>query len=205
MLSVAVTGNVASGKSAVSSVWADAGVPVVSADELARRATEPGSEGLEALVEAFGRGVLRPDGSLDREELRGVVFEDGEARRRLEELLHPRIRALRAEWLEERRREGAELVVSEIPLLFETGMEDEFDLVVLVDAPAELRLRRMVEERELDPGEARRIIDAQMPADEKRERSQVVIENDGTLQDLRAEAVAILDLLRARARASEGE
>lgn len=204
MLSVALTGNVASGKSTVARLWREAGVAVVSADDLARTATEPGSEGLDEVVEAFGEDVLAEDGRLDRAALRDVVFRDDEARRRLEEILHPRIRALRDAWLEERRAEGARLVVSEIPLLFETEMEGEFDLTVLVDAPRGERLRRLVEDRGLEAGEAERIMDAQMDPDEKRRRADLVVENDGTLQDLRTRALVILDLLRARAAGEDG-
>ncbi len=203
MLSVALTGNVASGKSTVARLWREAGVAVVSADDLARTATEPGSEGLDEVVEAFGEDVLAEDGRLDRAALRDVVFRDDEARRRLEEILHPRIRALRDAWMEGRRAEGARLVVSEIPLLFETEMEGEFDVTVLVDAPRGERLRRLVEDRGLEADEAERIMDAQMDPDEKRRRADLVVENDGTLQDLRTRALVILDLLRARAAGEE--
>ncbi len=203
MLSVALTGNVASGKSSVARLWREAGVAVVSADDLARTVTEPGSEGLHQVVEAFGEDVLAEDGRLDRAALRDVVFRDDEARRRLEEILHPRIRALRDAWLEERRAEGARLVVSEIPLLFETETEGEFDVTVLVDAPRGERLRRLVEDRGLEADEAERIMDAQMDPDEKRRRADLVVENDGTLQDLRIRALVILDLLRARAAGEE--
>lgn len=203
MLSVALTGNVASGKSTVARLWREAGVAVVSADDLARTVTEPGSEGLRQVVEAFGEDVLAEDGRLDRAALRDVVFRDDEARRRLEEILHPRIRALRDAWMEGRRAEGARLVVSEIPLLFETEMEGEFDVTVLVDAPRGERLRRLVEDRGLEADEAERIMDAQMDPDEKRRRADLVVENDGTLQDLRTRALVILDLLRARAAGEE--
>lgn len=199
MLSVGLTGNVASGKSTVARLWRDAGVPVVSADDLARTATEPGSAGLEEVVREFGEEVLADDGTLDRAALRDEVFRDDDARRRLEALLHPRIRALRDAWLDERRAEGAPLVVSEIPLLFETGMETAFDVTVLVDAGWEERLRRLVEDRGLDAEEAERIMDAQMDPAEKRRLADLVIDNDGTLQDLRARALVVLDLLQARA------
>lgn len=199
MLSVGLTGNVASGKSSVARLWRDAGVPVVSADNLSRTATEPGSEGLEEVVRAFGEDVLADDGTLDRAALRDVVFRDDDARHRLEEILHPRIRDLREAWLREREAEGEPLVVSEIPLLFETGMETAFDLTVLVDASREERLRRLVEDRGLEADEAERIMDAQMDPAEKRRRADLVVENDGTLQDLRARALIVLDLLLARA------
>lgn len=205
MLTVGLTGSVASGKSTVARLWADEGVPVVSADDLARRVVEPGSEGLAEVVEAFGPGVLAPDGTLDRDALRDRVFRDSGARRRLEAILHPRIAALREGWTAARRAEGAELVVAEIPLLYEAGLADDFDVVVVVHASTRERLRRLVEERGLEPDDARRIMESQMDADEKRRRADRVLENDGTRDDLGRAARALLDELRDRAsRKAEG-
>jgi dephospho-CoA kinase len=199
VLSVALTGNVGSGKSTVARLWAEAGVPVISADELARRAVEPGSPGLRAVEEAFGAGVLARDGTLERARLREIVFSDPGARARLEAILHPRIREARAKWLEERRREGDALVVSEIPLLFETGSEADFDAVVLVDAPPEVRLQRIVHARGLAEAEARRVMDAQMDPRRKRSAADFVIDNDGSLEELAADAARVLAELRERA------
>ena len=196
MLSVALTGNVASGKSTVAAAWADAGVPVVSADELAREAVQPGTGALERIRESVGDEVLAGDGTLDRGALRSHVVGDDEARARLEAIVHPEVRRLRERWLAERREEGAELVASEIPLLFEVGAERDFDAVVLVDAPEEVRIARMVEHRGLDEGEARSIADAQMDAAAKRRRSDHVLENVGTPEALRSAAVALLETLR---------
>lgn len=196
MIRVALTGNVASGKSAVAACWADLGVPVVSADELARQVVEPGTPGLARVLEEFGDGVRAADGSLDREALRRRVFGDEAARRRLEAILHPAIRELRSEWLEERRREGASLAVAEIPLLFETGCEGDFDVTVLVDAPAEVRLRRLVERRGLPEPEARAVMAAQMDPAAKRARAHHVLDNAGTPEELERAAVALLARLR---------
>jgi len=199
VISVALTGNAAAGKSLVAAVWAAAGVPVVIADDLAREAAAPGTPGLAEIREAFGEGVLAADGSLDRPALRARVFSDETARRRLEEILHPRIWALRAAWAEARRAEGAPLVVAEIPLLFETGREGDFDVTVLVDAPEPVRLRRLVETRSLSEPEARRIMAAQMPAEEKRARADHVLDNAGTAEELEQAASDLLAALRARA------
>jgi len=199
MLSVGLTGNVAAGKSAVARRWSEAGVPVVSADELAREAVLPGSPGLAAITEAFGGDVLAVDGTLDRARMRAAVFEDDEKRARLEGLLHPEIWRLRSTWLEERRREGVSLVVSEIPLLFETGREGDFDVVVFVDAPEDVRIGRMVTDRALSAEEARRISAAQMSPDIKRQRSTIVIDNAGDLPSLHREADRVLAELRERA------
>ena len=196
MISIGLTGNVASGKSTVARAWAELDVPVVSADELARRAVAPGSEGLDRVVELFGSGIVGPDGGMDRAAVRAIVFEDPEARTRLESVIHPEVWRLRDAWLAEQRAAGADVVCSEIPLLFETGRADAFDVVVLVDAPEEVRLARMVEDRGLDPTEARKMIAAQMPAVEKRAGSDHVVENTGTVDELRGAAFATLDAVR---------
>lgn len=196
MLSVALTGNVGSGKSTVARLWAEAGVPVISADELSRRAVEPGTPGLAEVEEAFGSGILAPDGTLERARLREVVFSDAGARARLERILHPRIRELGARWIEERRGAGESLVVSEIPLLFETGADADFDAVVLVDASPEVRLQRLVRERGLTEAEARKIMGAQMDPTRKRSAADFVIDNDGSLEDLASEAARVLAELR---------
>ena len=195
MLNVALTGNVASGKSTVAEAWKSAGVPVVSADELSRCAVEPGTSGLQAIVEAFGEQQLAADGTLDRPRLRELVFSDETARGRLEAILHPIIAQLRDEWLAERTAEGAMLVVSEIPLLFETDLQGDFDRIVVVDAPDEQRLRRIVESRDSSLTEARRIMAAQMDPAAKRAKADFVITNDGTLDELRVGAAHVLNQL----------
>lgn len=202
MISVGLTGNIASGKSAVATIWSEAGVPVISADELARSAVELGSDGLNAVVAVFGADVLAEDGTLDRARMRDRVFGDDGARRRLEDIIHPIVWRLRAAWIRERRDTGADLVVSEIPLLFETGREGDFDVVVFVDAPDHVRLARMVEHRGLSEPDARRIMAAQMPSEEKRRRADVVITNDGSLAMLSERAASTLALLRQRVPAS---
>ena len=197
-LNVALTGSIASGKSSVARQWASQDVPVASADEFARQAVAPGSAGLAAVRDAFGEAVLTPEGALDRAALRARVFSDDEARQRLEAIIHPTVRRLRDEWFRAQTAAGRPLAVSEIPLLFETGMEGSFDVTVLVDAPERERLRRLVEDRGLEPAEARRMMAAQLPADEKRARADLVIDNGGTREALEARASEVLDELQAR-------
>jgi dephospho-CoA kinase len=204
MLKVGLTGNIAAGKSSVVGVWRSLGATVVDADELARRAVEPGTPGLARIVEAWGPALLDADGALDRAALRRIVFEDPEARARLEEIVHPAVYALRAEENRLAEERGERLVVADIPLLFEVGMADEFDVVVLVDAPEEERLRRLVEDRALDPEEAVRMIDAQMPAELKRARADLVIENAGSPAELEARAREAWAELAQRAEAAVG-
>lgn len=197
MVNAALTGSVGSGKSEVARFWANAGVPVVSADELSRQAVGPGSEGLAEVLQAFGDRVLRPDGSLDRTQMRARVFKDEAARGRLESILHPRVRELRDAWIRERRAEGHPLVASEIPLLFEVGLDSDFDVIVVVEAAIEERLRRLVQRRGLDDTEVHRIMAAQMDPVEKRRRADYVLVNDGSLADLRERALALLGQLRS--------
>jgi dephospho-CoA kinase len=203
MITVALTGSVAAGKSTVAAIWEQAGIPVVRADELAREAVAPGSKGLKEVVEAFGPEILLADGSLDRAALRDRVFRDGGARTRLEGILHPRIGSLRERWMDLQREEGSALAVAEIPLLFEVGLEGDFDVVVCVDAPEELRLERLVEDRGLEEADARRIMAAQMPSGEKRRRAHFVLDNGGTREELREKSMALLDVLRTRAHATK--
>lgn len=184
MLKVGLTGNIAAGKSSVAETWRSLGATIVDADELARLAVEPGTPAHAAIAAEWGTWVLEDGGALDRAALRQIVFADPEARARLEGIVHPAVAALRDARYEDARVRGEALVVADIPLLFEVGMVDDFDVVVLVDAPEPVRLRRLVEDRGLDADEARRMIAAQMPSELKRARADVVIENAGTRGDL---------------------
>lgn len=154
------------------------------------------SPGLEDVVRAFGGEFLTSDGGLDRAALRHHVFEDDDARARLEQILHPRIQVFRDRWMRSQLADGAELLVAEIPLLFETGMEHEFDHVVVVYTPEEQRFRRLVEDRGLPAAEAKAIMAAQMDPEEQRGRASLVIENDGTRDQLGERAEAALAEVR---------
>ena len=198
MLIVGLTGNVAAGKSAVAEMWREAGVSVVSADQLARTAVEPGTDALARIRELFGPEVIQADGTLDRGAVRRIVFRDEDALRHLEAIVHPAVRRLRDEWTRRQRDAGAEMVVWELPLLFETGIEGEADVVVVVDAPAAVRRRRIVETRGLDDEEAVAIMNAQMAAEEQRRRANVVVENAGTRDELVGRAAEVLRSLRGR-------
>jgi dephospho-CoA kinase len=188
VLRVALTGNVASGKSAVAEVWRGCGATVIDADDLARAAVEPGTSGLREVVRVFGTQVLDESGRLDRAVMRRIVFADEKKRRQLEAIVHPEVERLRRQAEQAAVQAGARIVVHAIPLLFEKHLETGFHIIVLVDAPAELRRSRMVANRGLDAAEADRIIAAQLPASEKRQRSTHVIENDGTLAELKERA-----------------
>ncbi|HEX8432999.1 MAG TPA: dephospho-CoA kinase [Longimicrobium sp.] len=199
MLKVGLTGNIAAGKSTVARVWRSLGATVVDADELARRAVEPGTPGLARIAEAWGGEVVGDDGELDRAALRRLVFADPAAREQLEQIVHPAVAELRDAEYRAAAERGETVVVGDIPLLFEAGLVDEFDVVVLVEAMEEVRLARLVGDRGMDPIEAGRIIAAQMPSELKRTRAHYVIHNTGTVGELEAEARRVWSELRERA------
>lgn len=199
---VGLTGNIAAGKSSVAAAWRALGAPVVDADELAREAVAPGSPGLARLVQAFGPAILDEAGALDRAALRRIVFADPAARRTLEAITHPEIARLRDEAEARLEAAGERIVVHDIPLLFEVGLEDAFDTLVLVDAPPEVRRERIVRERGLTEAEARAMIDAQMPSAAKRPRADIVIDNVGTPAELKREAERVWRQILDRAAAS---
>lgn len=198
LVRVAVTGNIASGKSTVTDVWQRAGAVVIDADELARRAVEPGTAALRRIRREFGTAVLDGNGHLDRAAMRELVFADESRRRDLEAIVHPEVERLRRE--EERRVAGAgeRLIVHSIPLLFETGLEEGFDIVVLVDAPAAMRRERLVASRGLTPDEADAMIAAQMPTEEKRTRAHFIIDNTAGLAELEEAADTVWAQILAR-------
>ncbi len=190
-LRVALTGNVASGKSTVAHAWRELGAFLIDADSLAREAVAPGTTGFEAVVQQFGPEVLSADGTLDRARLREVVFADAGRRSTLEQIVHPEVQRLRQAEEDRLRQQGARIVVNDIPLLYEAGLSDAFDVVVHVHADEGQRLARLVEQRGLADSEARAMMAAQMSSAEKRERADMVIENNGSLDELRQRAAAV--------------
>jgi dephospho-CoA kinase len=199
MLNVALTGNIAAGKSAVADLFRRWGATVIDADEIVREVQAPGGPVLREIVARFGASVVRADGSLDRPALRQRVMADPDALAALNRIVHPAVHTRRAELVAAARSRGDRLVVSDIPLLFEAAEPSEFDMIVLVDAPEVVRLARLMEHRGLDREEARRMIEAQMPSREKRARSDYVIENDGDPAALERAAKAVWRALQSRA------
>lgn len=185
MLLIGLTGNIASGKTEVARILADLGATVIDADELAREAVSPGSPALAAIAARWGERVLNPDGSLNRAAMRAVAFSNEEDRNALNAIVHPAVKQLRDRLVEEARRRGDPVVVAAIPLLYEAGLEREYDRVILVDAPDDVRLSRLVRRRGIGAVEAQRMMMAQMPAAMKRARADVVIENESDLKVLR--------------------
>ncbi len=184
MLRVGLTGNIASGKSEVARLFARRGATIIDADVLARNAVQRGMPAYRDIVARWGPKVLLPDESIDRGALRTLVFADPDARVALNAIVHPWVEASRATLLDEARQRGDAVVICDIPLLFETGMEKDFDQIVLVDAPEAVRLARLTQTRGLDVAQAQRMMAAQMPAAEKRAKAHHVIDNDGSLEAL---------------------
>lgn len=190
---VGLTGGVASGKSTVAALLRELGAVVVDSDVLAREVVEPGTPGLAAVVEAFGPAVLTADGTLDRPALGAVVFGDEAARRRLEAILHPLIRARAAE-LEAAAPEGT-VVVHDIPLLVETGQADRFDAVLVVDVPVETQVERMVRDRGMSREDALARVAAQADREQRLAAATHVVDNTGTREDLRDRVTEVLEKL----------
>ena len=184
MLRIGLTGGIGSGKSTVSALLAARGAVVIDADRIAREVVEPGTPGLAAVVEAFGTAVLRADGSLDRPALAAVVFADPEARKRLDGIVHPLVRARAAE-LAGAAREDA-VVVHDVPLLVETGQTGSYDVVLVVEADPDARVQRLVQ-RGLTEEDARARIAAQATDEQRRAVADVVLDNDGTPAELAAQ------------------
>ena len=180
---VGLTGGIASGKSTVSAILRELGAVVIDADQLARDVVAPGTPGLESVVGEFGRDVLTGSGELDRPAVARIVFADDAARKRLESIIHPLVFEEVAR-LESEAPAGA-LVVHDIPLLVESGRADTFDAVVVVDAPPELQVARMVRDRGWSEEEAQSRMAAQSSREDRLAIATYVIENSGSLEELR--------------------
>ncbi|MEO7521540.1 MAG: dephospho-CoA kinase [Gemmatimonas sp.] len=184
MLHLGLTGNIASGKSAVAVLLARHGAMIIDSDVLAREAVARGTPGLAAVVGRFGDHVLSPDGTLDRAALRRRVFANPIERDALNAIVHPEVGRLRERRLTAARERGDNIVVSDIPLLFEVGLEHAFDGIVFVDAPEGVRLERLMRDRGLPRDEADAMLRAQDAPEEKRSRATWVIDNDGSREQL---------------------
>lgn len=179
-----LTGGIGTGKSTVSELLSELGATVIDADQGARAAVEPGTEGLRRVVEAFGDGVLTPHGTLDRPKLAAIVFNDSAARERLNSIVHPLVGAWMLEQTAAAAARGDEVVVQDIPLLFENRRRGMFEKVIVVYAPPEEAIRRLVG-RGLEEADARARIAAQLPIAEKVAGADFVIDNSGDLATTR--------------------
>ena len=197
MLLVGLTGGIGSGKSTVARMLADRGAVVVDADVLARTAVEPGTPAHEQIVVRFGANVLAPGGTIDREALGSIVFADPAARRDLEVIVHPEVRRMFAEECE-RYQDTDTVVVFSAPLLVETGMHTAFEVLVVVSAPVETQIQRLMRERGMGEDQVRARISAQLPLEDKAAVADVLIDNDGDLDELDGQVERLWRDLRAR-------
>jgi dephospho-CoA kinase len=199
VLRVGLTGGIASGKTAVSDALAERGAVVIDADLLAREVVEPGTPGLTAVADRFGRQVLTGEGVLDRAALGAIVFADPQARRELEAIIHPAVRA-RAAAIEAAADPG-DVIVHVIPLLVETGQQEDFDVLVVVDLPPESQLERLRRRNGLDADAARARIAAQATRAARLAVADVVLDNSTSPEDLIDQVDSLWSDLRARATA----
>ncbi|MFD3916557.1 dephospho-CoA kinase [Streptomyces sp. NPDC058603] len=199
MLRLGLTGGIGSGKSEVSRLLTSYGAVLIDSDRIAREVVEPGTPGLAAVVAEFGPGVLTPDGALDRPKLGGIVFGDPDRLRALNAIVHPLVRARSAEL--ETAAGPDSIVVHDVPLLVENGMEALYDLVVVVDASPETQLDRLVRLRGMAESEARKRMEAQAGRERRRAAADVVIDNDGPLEELEPQVRRVWQTLEDRAAA----
>lgn len=200
MLNVALTGNVASGKSSVAQLFARWGATIIDSDALVAEAQQPGSPTLVAIADQFGESMILPDGSLDRAALRRMVFADSAARTKLNAIVHPAVKVRREALLAEAHSRGDRIVINDIPLLFEILDPSSFDLVVLVESPNSFRRKRLLD-RGLTGYEADQLMAAQMPSEHKRALADIVIDNRGTLEELKDAAREAWETISMRANA----
>lgn len=196
-----LTGSFGSGKSTVAAFFRELGLTVIDADRIARDVVEPGREAHRQIVEAFGEGVLLPDGGLDRVKVARMVFRDAALRETLERIIHPQVRRAEHEQIEKARQAGEALIVLDVPLLFESGLNTECDWTCVVTVDPQKRLERL-KKNGLDETQVEQRLRAQMSQEEKVQKADFVIDNSGTLEQTRQQAVGLIDTLTSLAGAT---
>jgi dephospho-CoA kinase len=194
---IGLTGGIATGKSYVRSKFEELGVPTIDADTLARQAVAAGSEGLAAVVARFGPAVLEASGALNRRALAQIVFSDAAARRDLESIIHPWVRAQADAWFTGLDAARHPIAVADIPLLYETGTDTLYDAVIVIACEPEEQVRRIVARDSVTEAEARQRLAAQMPIEQKVRRADFVIHTDGSHAETDRQVIEVLGRLTA--------
>ncbi len=183
-LKIAVTGGAGSGKTSVCNRLKELGLKVISSDTLAREVVAPGAPAYQKIVDHFTEKILLPDGSLNRHKLRQIIINDDASRAVLEHCIHPEITKLLQLKIDQARQDGERFVLIEVPLLFELGIQDQFDVVLMISAKRELRIQRLMERDNVIRKEAEDLINVQLSDDEKEKQADFVIENNGSIDQL---------------------
>ena len=198
---IALTGGIATGKSYVANKLREAGVPLVDADVLSREVVAPGTAGLAAVRRRFGPDAVRRDGTMDRVRVAQIVFKDKRARLDLEAIIHPAVQKAINEFFDTLPKRTP-FAIADIPLLFETAREKQFDAVIVVACPRDMQLQRVMERNKLSKEDAERRLAAQLPIDKKVEKATYVIKTDGTFDQTDAQIAALIEKVRdAKSRA----
>ena len=193
---VGLTGGIASGKSTVAEILKRQGAAIINADVLAREVVEPDRQAWTEIVNTFGTAVLQPDRALDRQKLRAIIFDDPDARKKLESIIHPQVRALAEQRIREHAAAGYAVIVYEVPLLFEGNLQEWLRPVILVACDVDTQRNRLQSRDNLSAVQAQKHIEAQMSLEEKRRLADYVIENNGSLEDLERQVQAVLEKIK---------
>jgi dephospho-CoA kinase len=196
MLKIALTGGPGSGKSTVAQMFRELGAQVIDADEMARAVVAPGQPAWEEVRREFGSDYFQENGSLNRARMAELVFRDAAARQKLNAIVHPRVTQEVARRLEELAAQGVDLVMVEVPLLFEAGLEKNFDAVIVVDAGEQEQIARLAARDGRPPEAARGILNAQWPLSAKKARADFVVDNRGSLPDTRSQVKKLWQRLK---------
>jgi len=183
VLTIGLTGGIASGKSTVAAMFRDLHIPVIDADEIAHRVTAINGEAYKPIIETFGRDILDANGAIDRRKLGAIVFDDEQKRKQLNAIVHPLVRKHMLQQKEQYAKQGKKVVVLDIPLLFESKLEHLVDRILVVYVDEQTQLHRLCERNGFSAEEAWARIKAQMPLEEKRKKADAVIDNNGTIEE----------------------
>ncbi len=192
-----LTGGIATGKSTVTAMLRERGIPVIDADQIAREVVEPGKPAYEAIVRHFSRDILLEDGQIDRKKLGEVVFSDESERQKLNAIVHPEVRRVMRQEAEAAEANGEQIVFMDIPLLYESKLQYLVEKIVVVYAPGDMQLARMMERDELDEEQAKKRLRAQFPIDQKKLEADFLIDNSQSREETQRQVEDLLTVIRA--------